>query len=79
MPFLTKNNFVSGPNNPLGDITIWVSHDGTFDQIGEIINDDDTHQESTIEVLGTLTSDDQNYKIINGMREEMNDFILPGV
>ncbi len=70
-----KNYLIAGPNDPLGDITKWVSYDVTFNHNGEIINDDDTYQERNIVALGTLTSDCQNYKIFNGMREKMNDFI----
>ncbi len=46
-----------------------------FNGKGKIVNDDGTDQERNIAVLGNYTSDNQNYKILNGMREEMNDFI----
>ncbi len=63
-------------NRFLIDIATWVPHDVKFNCNGKIINDDDNDQERNSMVLSTLTNNEQNYKTFNGMREEMDDFIM---
>ncbi len=61
------------PIIPPGTITTCLSQNVTI--TGEIINDINTLQERNIEVLGTLHSDQQNYKTFNGTGREMDYFV----
>ncbi len=62
MSFLTRNNFIAGPDNPPNSITSWVSKNVTFYNDWKTINDENTVAERNVGVQGTLEADQQNYK-----------------
>ncbi len=75
MSFLTRNNFIVGPNTALGTVAVWVSQNITIGFDGEIINNNNTAREGNIAVLGTLLAGQENFNISNCKTGEMNDFI----
>ncbi len=75
MSFLTKNNFIAGPNNPQGTVAMWVFQHNTIGVDGEIINNDNKTREGNNAALGILPADQENYKIFNSQKGEMKDFV----
>ncbi len=68
MSFLTKNNFIAGPNNPPCTVTTWGFQHIIIGVNGEIINNNNTGMERNDDVIGTLPTDHENYTIFNGNR-----------
>ncbi len=60
MNFLTRNNFIAGPNNPPGTGAEWVSWNITISVDGEKIKNDNTAREGNNAELSTLQADQEN-------------------
>ncbi len=65
MSFLTKNNFITRTNNPLGIVASWMPQCVIISVDSETINDDNRAMEWNNAILGILPADQENYKIFN--------------
>ncbi len=75
MSFLTRNNFIVGPNNPPGPVATWIFWNIAISVDGEIINKENTLRKGNNAVIGILPADQENKNIFNSTTGEMIDFI----
>ncbi len=73
--FLTKNNFIAGPNNPAGTNMIWVTYHLIISVNSETINNDNMAMERNNAILGTSPANQENHNIFNGTEGELEDFV----
>ncbi len=63
----TKNDFITRPNYPPGQVVTWVGHTVQFEMNCEITNKSKNTDQRNICVLGTLDGENESSKNFNGI------------